>query len=230
MIERRHCENITILSTSVADFVAKQLRAALYQNNVASLVIPGGNTPKIFLPTLARLSLQWEKVVVTLSDERWVSTDSEGSNENLLQNYFFNYMENKAHFISLKTDHDHPSQALSTINQRLSQLPLPINLTILGLGEDGHIASIFPGSPISSLSHALCEVAVPPVSPSIRISLAFSLLISSHQIIIVVIGENKRKYLEQFINSQDTRIPFVRLIQQTRSPITIFESNESGNI
>ncbi len=225
MIARRYCENITQLSSSVADFVASQLRTALYQSKIASLVIPGGNTPKIFLPALARLPLQWEKIVVTLSDERWVSADSEDSNENLLQNYFFHYMENKAHFISLKTDHDHPSQALSTINQRLSQLPLPINLTILGLGEDGHIASIFPGSPISPLTHSLCEVAVPPIAPSIRISLAFPLLISSHQIIIVVIGENKRKCLEQFINSEDTRIPFVRLVQQTRFPITIFESN-----
>ena len=112
-----------------------------------------------------------------------------------------------------------------SLTDRLSLSPLPINLAILGLGEDGHIASIFPGHPINSASNSLCEVATPPIAPSIRISLAFSLLASSHHIIIVVTGQNKRRRLEQFIDSQDPQIPFMRLVQETHSPITIFESN-----
>lgn len=225
MLERRRYENINTLSTAVADFAADRLHTALQQNDVTSLVIPGGSTPKFYLPTLARLPINWQKVMITLSDERWVDTRSQDSNEFLVRNYFLNHMNREAHFISLKTTHDHPSLALLTINDRLSQLPLPINLAILGLGEDGHIASIFPGHSINSASNSLCEVAVPPIAPSIRISLAFSLLASSDHIIVVVTGQNKKKRLEQFIDSQDPQIPFIRLVQQTHSPITIFESN-----
>ncbi|MBK7363587.1 MAG: 6-phosphogluconolactonase [Nitrosomonas sp.] len=225
MLERRCYENINTLSTAVADFAADRLHAALQHNAVVSLVIPGGNTPKFYLPALARLSVNWQNVIITLSDERWVDTHSQGSNEFLIRSCFLNCMDNPARFISLKTTHDHPSLALSTLTDRLSQLPLPINLAILGLGEDGHIASIFPGHPINSASNSLCEVATPPIAPSIRISLAFSLLASSHHIIIVVTGQNKRRRLEQFIDSQDPQIPFMRLVQETHSPITIFESN-----
>lgn len=225
MLERRQYENINELSTAVANFAADRLCKALQQNDIASLVIPGGNTPKFYLPALARLPVNWQNVIITLSDERWVDTHSQDSNEFLVRSCFLNYMDSEARFISLKTTHDHPSLALLTINDRLSQLSLPIDLTILGLGEDGHIASLFSDQSTKSSSHSLCEVSVPPIAPSIRISLSFSLLASSHHIIIVVTGQNKRKRLEQLIDSRDYRIPFVRLVQQTHSPIIIFESN-----
>lgn len=228
MIQRHYCANLNQLAADFTDYSAKILSDALTQYRKTSLVVPGGNTPRHYLPSFGRQSLRWRDVTVTLSDERWVDTTTAASNERLINQHFLAYMPEAADFVGLKTDHSKPEQAIETVNKRLANLPLPFNLTVLGLGEDGHIASLFPGMNPDLENNHLCIAAEPPVAPSSRLSLSLPLLASSRNIAVVVTGAAKRQLINKLTCTvPDQKIPFVWLMQQSRSPIIIFETDDA---
>ena len=147
------------------------------------------------------------------------------SNERLVKQYLMQHLLEHARFVGLKTAHDNPFDAIETLHQRLDSLPLPVSLTVLGLGEDGHIASLFPGMNPDSLSAHHCIAVAPPIAPSLRISLSLKLLASSERIVLVVAGESKRRLLDQISENPDSKLPVVWLLQRTPSPVTFFEAD-----
>ncbi|MXS83463.1 6-phosphogluconolactonase [Nitrosomonas oligotropha] len=225
MIQRRAFPDIESLSQGFADFAAATLRNTLSRKPQATLVVPGGNTPRHYLPALAKCQLPWDRITVTLSDERWVDVNDAQSNEHLVKQHMMNHLPANARFVGLKTDHDNPFDAIETIHQRLDKLPLPLSLTVLGLGEDGHIASLFPGMNPDLADTHHCIAVAPPVAPSLRVSLSLKLLAQSEQIVLVVTGESKRRLLDRLTTNPDKKIPMVWLLQRLNSAITVFETN-----
>lgn len=223
LVERYAFSNLPSLSEALAQSVAVTLRNAIEQYGKASMVVPGGHTPAVYLPRLAQMDLPWQHIFITLSDERWVEPTSELSNERLVREHFLQHMQQQPYFIALKTGNTHPDQAITDINARLAELPLPFNLVILGLGEDGHIASLFPGMTLDPDSTSLCQAATPPAAPSLRISLSLRALINSDRIILVITGKEKRRLVDRLIESSDRNIPFVRLMQF--KPVELFETD-----
>lgn len=223
-MQRHVYPDIGQLSQAFADFAATALRNTLAQKQHATLVVPGGNTPRHYLPVLAKCALPWDRITVTLSDERWVDLTDEQSNEHLAKQCLMNHLPPDTPFVGLKTQHDNPFAAIDEIHQRLDHLPLPLSLTVLGLGEDGHIASLFPGMN-SDLSTLHCVAVAPPIAPSLRISLSLKMLVESEQIVLVVTGETKRRLLDRLTTNPDTKIPFIWLSQLSNSKITIFETS-----
>lgn len=230
MMQRRYYAALSQLAAAFADYSAAILRHALAKNQQASLVVPGGHTPRHYLPQLGQQSLRWRDVSITLSDERWVDTKASQSNERLITACFLSLMPEPAHFVSLKTHHPRPSQAIDTIHKRLAALPLPFSLTVLGLGEDGHIASLFPGMNPDPESDLLCVSVEPPIAPSPRISLSLKALTNSQNIALVVTGTGKRRLVDKLTNmpaSANRQVPFLWLLQYSRSPIIIFETDDT---
>jgi 6-phosphogluconolactonase len=227
LIQRHYYNSLKDLAADFADFSAAVLRQSLEKNQKISVVVPGGNTPRYYLPALGRQSLRWQDVTITLSDERWVDINAESSNERLVKENFISHMPETACFVGLKTPHDNPAQAVETIHQRLAQLPRPFSLTVLGLGEDGHIASLFPGmNPELDATPQMCLAVGQPIAPSLRISLTMNALTHSQTIILVVTGSAKRQLLDRLIDGPpDLSVPFVRLWQQSKCPIIIFETD-----
>lgn len=161
LAERHAFSDLSLLSEALAQSVTVTLRNAIERYGKASLVVPGGHTPVVYLPRLAQMDLPWQQVFITLSDERWVEPTSEQSNERLVREHFLQHMQQQPHFIALKTGHIHPDQAITDIDARLAELPQPFSLVILGLGEDGHIASLFPGMALNPDTTSLCQTATP---------------------------------------------------------------------
>lgn len=225
MIERHHHANMQALATTFADFAASTLRSALRDSPAITLVVPGGQTPRAYLPALSQQALPWKNIHITLSDERWVEAQADASNERLVRECLLINEARNAHLVGLKTPHLRPSDAVATVHERLTRLPAPFSLTILGLGEDGHIASLFPGVVHDPTNPYLCQAVEPPIAPSSRISLTLSALADSCHIAVVVTGAVKRQLLDQLIESPDPSIPFAQLIRLSSSPITIFETN-----
>lgn len=223
LIERHAFSDLPSLSEALAQSAAVTLRNTIKQHDQASLVVPGGHTPIAYLPRLAQMDIPWQQVFVTLSDERWVEPTSEQSNERLVRMHFLQHMSQQPHFIPLKTEHTHPEQAVTDINTHLSGLFLPFSLVLLGLGADGHIASLFPGMTLDPDSDSLCQIALPPVAPSLRVSLSLRALIDSDRIVLVITGKEKRQLVDRLIESPDPDIPFVRLMQSR--PIELFETD-----
>ncbi|MBE7525906.1 6-phosphogluconolactonase, partial [candidate division WWE3 bacterium] len=182
-------------------------------------------TPRHYLPALAKCKLPWDRITVTLSDERWVDTSDDQSNEKLIKQHLLSHLPANTSFVGLKTAHDNPFDAIETVHQRLDSLPLPVSLTVLGLGEDGHIASLFPGMNPGSLSTHHCIAVAPPIAPSLRMSLSLERLASSEQIVLVVTGEKKRRLLNRISQKPDAGLPIVWLLQRSKSSFTVFETN-----
>ncbi len=227
MVQRLVYPDIRSLSSGFAEFAAETLRNALNRKSQVTLIVPGGNTPRHYLPVLAQCPLPWKCITVTLSDERWVDTDDLQSNENLVRQHLLAHLPTTAPFVGLKTRHTNPLAALDDIHQRLSHIPLPPSLTVLGLGEDGHIASLFPGlqsSETATFRH--CIAVAPPIAPSLRVSLSLDLLANSEHIALVITGENKRRLIDQLDEKPDTSLPIFWLVKLASPRITVFETND----
>jgi 6-phosphogluconolactonase len=227
-MQRHYFPDIEQLSQNFAKYVEITLQNTLIRKQQATLVVPGGNTPRHYLPTLAKCQLPWDRITVTLSDERWVAVDDEQSNEYLVKRHLMNHLPLDTPFVGLKTQHNNPYAAVDEIHQRLDRLPLPLSLTVLGLGEDGHIASLFPGMNPDLLSTHHCIAIAPPIAPSLRVSLSLNFLASSENIALVITNQNKRGLLDKFDKFPDTEIPLIWLIQRIQCPIIVFETNSNS--
>jgi len=224
-LQRKVFPGIEALSQGFADFAATALLDSLSRKPQATLVVPGGSTPRHYLPALAKCQLPWDRITVTLSDERWVDVNDEQSNERLVKQCLMQHLPQHAPFVGLRTQHDTPFDAIETIQQRLDRLPLPVSLTVLGLGEDGHIASLFPGMNPDTLPANHCVAVAPPIAPSLRVSLSLEMLASSERIVLIVTGEKKRRLLDQLEEDPDPGLPIAWLLHSSKSVITVLETN-----
>lgn len=227
-LQRQVYPDIESLSQGVADFAATALQNALNRQQQAALAVPGGSTPRHYLPALAKCALPWDQIAITLSDERWVDVNDEQSNERLVKHCLMQHLPATARFTGLKTGHADPFAAVETVHRRLAGLPLPLSLALLGLGEDGHIASLFPGMNPETFTAQHCVAVAPPIAPSPRISLSLTLLAQSEQIALVVTGKNKCRLLDRLIEHPDPQLPIVWLLQRTQVPVMVFESDGDG--
>lgn len=224
-LQRHYFPDIEQLSQGLAKYVETALQNALTRKPQAALAVPGGNTPRHYLPALAKYQLPWDRITVTLSDERWVDVDNEQSNERLVKQHLMNHLPATTRFVGLKTQHNIPFAALDEIHQRLDRLPPPLSLTILGLGEDGHIASLFPGMKPDLLSAHHCVAVAPPIAPSLRVSLSLRMLAESEKIVLVVTGKEKQRLLDWLSENPDPTLPITWFLQRTRSPVKVFETD-----
>ena len=223
-MQRNYYANIDQLAKGFADYAATALQNDLTKKQKATLVVPGGNTPRHYLPALANCLLPWDKITITLSDERWVDVNTDESNENLVTKHLLTHLPQHTNFVGLKTEHTTPFDAVDEIHQRLDNISQPFSLTVLGLGEDGHIASLFPGmNPDDQTTTQHCIAVDQPIAPSPRISLSLNTLALSQHIALVVVGKTKRQLLDQLSKHPDPQIPLAWLLQRSQSPITVFE-------
>lgn len=196
------------LDIALADKVANILAEAVAKRGKASIAVSGGSTPKGFFKALSQKSLPWSDITITLADERWVNIDSDASNtrlvhENLLQNNAVN-----AKFFHLKQGDELTSETLSDLNLAAESSLLPLDVLILGMGEDGHTASLFPCSEqidecLSASTAPLLKV-VPKTAPHDRISFSFAHLKVSKNVVLHISGESKKEVLEKAL--ADTNI------------------------
>jgi 6-phosphogluconolactonase len=224
-LQRHYFPDIEQLSLNFAKYVETTLQNTLAKNPQAILAIPGGNTPRHYLPALAKCQLPWDRIIITLSDERWVDVADAQSNEHLARKHLLAHLPANTRFVGLKTQHNSPFDAIREIHQHLDNLPLPLSLTVLGLGEDGHVASLFPGMNPNLLSQHHCIAVAPPTAPSPRVSLSLNLLANSENIALVVTDQNKRKLLDNADKHLDSEIPLTWLIQRTQCSLIVFETN-----
>lgn len=180
---------------ALAEWVAAALRRALSETGRATLVVSGGRSPVAFFEALAGYELPWSSVVVSLADERWVAPTQPGSNEALVRQHLLHGPAAAARFVSLYQAADSLQQAAERADAAVAELG-PVDVLVLGMGDDGHTASLFPGSPL--LDDALqgdCPRRVlpmqAPVAPHERLSLTRPLLASARWPLLAIQGADK---------------------------------------
>lgn len=203
----RDFDNPQQLAEALAANVAEHLRTAVAANGVATLVVSGGRSPVAFFQALAEQPLDWSKMVVSLADERWVPVEHADSNAGLLQRFLLQGPAAEARFIGLYNVAQSLEEAALVADQTLAELP-PIDVLILGMGDDGHTASLFPKSP--NLSEALdlnssrrCLPMLAPTVPHQRLTLTRQLLASARLPILSVSGQAKLDTLRAALAGDD---------------------------
>ena len=147
MTDVREFADGAALAESFADWSADLLRAAIAARGMALLVVSGGSTPRRYFAALSRRELDWSRVAVTLADERRVPDDHPRSNARLVRETLLQGGAAKAPFCALADSRVPRDQELAAAAARVAHLPLPADLVVLGMGDDGHTASWFPHAP-----------------------------------------------------------------------------------
>ncbi|MEZ5911961.1 MAG: 6-phosphogluconolactonase [Paracoccaceae bacterium] len=188
------------LMLGVADRLAADLTGILTHEERASLCVPGGTTPGPVFDTLSGVELDWGRVSIFLSDERWVPESSPRSNTRLLRERLLRGPAAAARFLPLYAEADAPEWRMAELAAGLEP-HLPISVLLLGMGEDMHTASLFPGA--DRLDEALSDdapVLLPMRAPGAdepRVTLSAPVLAGALHIHILITGHDKRDALQR---------------------------------
>jgi len=194
------------LGREIAERALDALAPAQNEGREAGVALTGGSTPRAYLPALFALPLDWRRIVLTLADDRLVPPAHPDSNAGLIEAARAGTPAAAARFVPLATRFDDPFAAAAEAGQRLPRLvPWPLDLAILGMGEDGHIASLFPElKPDLSVQDICVGVGeAPPPNRHPRVSLSLEALLSARIILLAVTGASKRAALERALALPD---------------------------
>ena len=213
-------------SLAAASRIVAALTRRLDSQPEASLVVTGGSSPALCYSALADTDLAWGRVHVLLSDERWVPPTHVDSNEKMVREELLVGHAAAADLLPLYNDQIPLSAISSKLNEALKGLPVPIACSLLGMGEDGHFASLFPDADNLELG---LEVDSPtyfiPVntvaSPHPRISLTLAALSRSDEVVLLFFGDSKREVYER-AKASSTALPVSKLLFQSRAPVHVF--------
>lgn len=213
-------KNPAVLAEELAIKVAGQLNDAVKAQGTATLVVSGGRSPVAFFQSLIKQPLDWSKLVVSLADERWVPVEHADSNAGLLKKHLLQGPAAKARFVGLYNVAANLEDAAEQADRALAELP-PIDVLILGMGDDGHTASLFPNSP--NLAEALkldgtrrCWPMLAPTVPHQRLSMSRSLLASAKQKVLSISGQGKLNTLNDALGGTDiAALPIRAFLQPT---------------
>ena len=206
-----------MMMMDLADTLASELKNCLLVHDHASFAVPGGTTPGPIFDSLCGVDLDWGRVHVMLTDERWVPETSERSNTRLLKERLLVDRAADAVYVPLYADAATPEERLPELAEALTP-ELPISVMLLGMGTDMHTASIFPGA--DQLEHALHGsdrlVAMrAPGAPEPRITLSAAVLKSAMSRHLVIVGAEKRAALEKARHLSPIEAPVAAILNGT---------------
>ncbi|MDU8945039.1 6-phosphogluconolactonase [Ovoidimarina sediminis] len=199
-----------MMMIDLANQLAGELSNYVTHHDSATFAVPGGTTPGPVFDTLSGADLHWDRIRVLLTDERWVPEEHERSNTRLIRERLLTNRAAMADYIPLYAETDTPEDAIDDLAARLEP-ELPLSVLLLGMGADGHIASIFPGA--DRLDEALSSKAPPlmamraPGAPEPRITLTAPVLTGAMSTHILITGAEKRETLERARHAKAHDLP-----------------------
>ncbi|KVP00105.1 6-phosphogluconolactonase [Burkholderia ubonensis] len=202
MIEIHAFDTQEAQGDALAQAVGDALRAVLARPARATLAVSGGTSPRPFLQTLSHAALDWASIDVTLVDDRWVPEDDAASNARLVRDTLLQHAAAPATFLPLVDTGAALDAHVAALNANPAhRLP---DVAVLGMGEDGHTASIFADAP--EWDHAITTaerfVAVHPgAAPHARVSFSLDALKRIDRLFLLIAGNRKREVLEAAASS-----------------------------
>lgn len=205
------------LAKTLAETIAKLLQAAVEERGRATLAVSGGSTPIALFKQLAQQEIDWTHVTVTIVDDRWVKADHPRSNERLVRENLLQHHARPAHLVPLVADAACPETGLKEVETSLEALASPLDVVVLGMGDDGHTASFFPsGDNLTTavLPNApnLVSTMRAPGAKEPRITLTLPPIATARTLFLHIEGANKLQVFEKARGEGDADLMPIRHI------------------
>lgn len=216
-------------SADLARRIGEVLTQAIGARGAASIALSGGRSPRLVLQALSALPVDWGKIIVTLVDERWVAPDHADSNERLIRETLLTGAAAKSRFVPMKNDAADPYAGTALCEAAFAALPWPLDIMVLGMGEDGHTASLFPGA--RELAEGLSTSArvlpvTPPAAPHPRMSLSAAAILDSRHIFLQIGGAAKKAvYNRALAGGPVEELPIRAALLQDWVPVDVWISD-----
>ncbi|WP_430462033.1 6-phosphogluconolactonase [Thalassolituus sp. LLYu03] len=221
------------LARQLAGDLAGRMRKSIELRGRVCVAVSGGSTPVAFFEALAQEVLPWDKVLITLVDDRWVDDTHDASNAALVKNHLLKNNAASAYFLPLKNKAANPVDGFMACENALQEQIVRLDYAVLGLGLDGHTASWFPGSKalpalLSESGNArCCPVTDAPVMPQ-RMSLTWSFLAACRHLFLHFEGADKNAVFLQAKQAEGladrAAMPVRTLLSQSAVPLSIYRT------
>ena len=219
------------LQADAAHWIETRLMDALARRGKASLICSGGSTPGPVYQELSAIDMDWKNVTIGLADERWGDEDNEASNARLIRQTLLQDKAAAATFLPLKTEDASPFDAESALDARYRPITSPVDVMVLGMGEDGHTLSWFADAkgldaaldPDNPLNVAAIEAPKTKVTGpnTLRATLTLPVIARTRHILLLISGDKKRAVYQQ----GDRAHPVTHMRKAAGDALTIFYCN-----
>ena len=201
--------NSESLAVDLSQSIGEILTEAIKKRGRASIAVSGGSTPIPLFKEFSLLNINWKKVDLTLVDDRWVDPKNADSNELLVRTHLIKNKASKVNFIPLKNDSNTAKDGQKNSEETLKNITLPFDVIVLGMGSDGHTASLFPCSDElpegMNLNNLNCLISTSPkTAPYERLSLTAKVIIDAKNVFLHLNGSSKLHTLESAMEYKDS--------------------------
>lgn len=217
-------------ASELAQYIAGRLRMGIKERGQAVLAVSGGSSPKLLFKELSAIDLPWSSVTITQVDERWVEPDHADSNAKLIREHLLLNRAAAARFAPMKNSAPTPEAGQPRCEEMLRALPTPFDVIVLGMGEDGHTASLFPGAAnlstgLDTARSELCTYMHPLHAPHPRMTLTLRALLASRVLILQLAGESKLNVFRKAQEAGPTEeMPVRAVLRQSSTPLEVWYS------
>jgi len=215
-------KDISALEEGITHAIAEYIRMAITLNGSAHILLSGGTTPLVVYARLAKENIEWEKVWIGLVDERYVPLDHPKNNERALRDAFGEDVCRRAHFIGMVHDDRDAEHNLSVVSAEYQRFIQRTDFVLLGMGKDGHFASLFPNDPASEVDLRSDSVKIhcttAPDFPTERITCSKGMLKQAKEVVLMITGPEKETI---FNDNKETGLP-VGFLQREFGQLNVF--------
>lgn len=218
------------LHKALAQIVARNLADAVAEKGFATLMLSGGSTPRPFLHSLGEEPVEWSKVRIGLVDERWVPADDEASNERMVRETLLEGPAREAAFFGMYRGDSDAETACDPVGKTIAEALMPFDVVVLGMGTDGHTASLFPNHPALATgldpdSEAVCVALQPETAPHMRLSLTLAAILSAKHCYLHIEGAHKLTVYNEALDGSDAEaIPIRAFLHREHFPLEVYYS------